>query len=188
MDSEESLPATDNATTTAGEVDEALDLAGKAQVVAVKLEHAEYQASNAHLSFMHLPAEIRIQIYEYLLVMPHQGYIKCEITIPLRHKPLFHAFSCHANLEILRVNKHMRAEASSIFYGMNTFGISERPGFGIRSGQIDPSRVTKWHIFTRHCKWAIPRSTVCSPNIYRQTGKACIIALSEVFSKPHETR
>jgi hypothetical protein len=64
-----------------------------------------------------LPPELRLQIYEYLVVANEP--IRGRTSRGTRHYGL--------SLAILSVNKQINAEAKSLFYGKNTFYISSTP-------------------------------------------------------------
>lgn len=67
--------------------------------------------------FLNLPPELRINIYEYLLVR--------QIPLKGRTARLDEKYDIHTS--ILRVNKQIHDEARSVFFGRNTFYLTSMP-------------------------------------------------------------
>lgn len=149
-------------------------------------------------SFMELPSEIRNMVYHYLLVAPHGGYVKCDIGVCFKFEKYsaFRALTCPAELQIFRVNRMIKAEASSVFYDVNTFAIAESQNFlkryrnpklaSIR--RIDACQVSKWHIITRDCRWK-SNADRSSPWVYRAAAVDYMSMLGALlFRKPHRAQ
>ncbi|KAF2190510.1 hypothetical protein K469DRAFT_721385 [Zopfia rhizophila CBS 207.26] len=104
------------------------------------------QKSPGFSPFLELPAELRLSIYEYLVVANE----------PLQGRPAKENKAYCLSLAILRVNRQVYEEARSIFFGKNTFLITSvpEPNNGQTSpegrGQFDPPlRRDRWQ-FIRH--------------------------------------
>ncbi|OWO97764.1 hypothetical protein B2J93_8875 [Marssonina coronariae] len=77
--------------------------------------------TKGRLNLMDLPTELRVKIYEDLLILPHELHIPSEVrasNVPIRSND----FAYPANA-ILQTCKLVNQEATPIFYGKNTFKI-----------------------------------------------------------------
>ncbi|KAF2712744.1 hypothetical protein K504DRAFT_427335 [Pleomassaria siparia CBS 279.74] len=84
----------------------------------ISLSHAEPQVSSKCNFMDTLPPELRLGVYEYLVVSPS----------PLRGKTARkESDKAGLDLAILRVNRQIHDEALALFYGKNTFYISSMP-------------------------------------------------------------
>ena len=98
------------------------------EIEKAKREVAMYQTSQGgKSSFMSLPAELRNEIYRLALIEP------ATIRLRPRHNVRPHPFLGETYLRdakpwrepgLLRVNKSIHVEASSVYYGLNEFSVS----------------------------------------------------------------
>lgn len=86
------------------------------------------------MEFLALPPEIRIPIYNYLLVKP-KGECVIIVSAPRNFVPEKDFVDTHL-ASLLRVNKQINEEAKATYYGCNTFVIgnyflscTQHPGF-----------------------------------------------------------
>jgi hypothetical protein len=79
------------------------------QPVTMPASTSEIETSRSHMSFLDLPPEIRLEIYQYLLVVPN---------VPRSRLP---ASRCSVSVPILSANRQIHAEASRVLYSYNKF-------------------------------------------------------------------
>ncbi|KKY23050.1 hypothetical protein UCDDS831_g03175 [Diplodia seriata] len=92
----------------------------------VTTAHPHPRTRSTHFPFLSLPAEVRVMIYGYLLVLPDKGSIR---IVPKDEGPMFSNPSAHRDsnvfrnqtLNILMVNKLIYAEAAKEFYSGTHF-------------------------------------------------------------------
>ncbi|KAL0264921.1 hypothetical protein SLS55_000875 [Diplodia seriata] len=92
----------------------------------VTTAHPHPRTRSTHFPFLSLPAEVRVMIYGYLLVLPDEGNIR---IVPKDEGPMFSNPSAHCDsnvfrnqtLNILMVNKLIYAEAAKEFYSGTHF-------------------------------------------------------------------
>lgn len=190
VDAKRWLQDFDDATVTVDDPSERLTAAKNALKDAVESGLVGYKARMRGSSFLQLPSEIRNLVYEYILVEPYQGYVKCDFQDTGNNVEGYaNALWCRAELHLFCVNRQINIEASSIFYGRNTFAIAERQDYLYwpTAKRIDACRIARWHISTRDCRWK-SNPLRCSPRIFRETGKLHIALLGKALEKPHQVR
>ena len=110
-----------------------------------------------------LPAEVRNQIYRDVLVLDQATELDPKSTKGKRHDLVVQArhnkryrYDVQPRLRVLRVNKQVHREASSIYYGENEFRFTNVSGWYILSSfllTIGPDNVHLLRSITIHVPW-----------------------------------
>ncbi|KAL1640417.1 hypothetical protein SLS58_006915 [Diplodia intermedia] len=110
----------------------------------VTTAHPHPRTRSTHFPFLSLPAEVRVMIYGYLLVLPDEGNIH---IVPKDEGSMFGSPSAHRDsnvfrnqtLNILLVSKLIYAEAVKEFYSENTFNFGRSHYCKLCPGEFEPN-------------------------------------------------
>ncbi|KAK0658478.1 hypothetical protein DIS24_g4727 [Lasiodiplodia hormozganensis] len=98
------------------------------------IAHPPYRKISLHFPFFKLPPEMRLIIYEHLLVFPDKGIVRIEPKSD--HEASKHSCQADRNSSVLRnralnvllASKAVFAEAAKVFYSNSHFEFDDNPG------------------------------------------------------------
>jgi hypothetical protein len=104
------------------------EIGAAASIQCTQTYHTVYQfQSRTRITFLTLPAELRLRVYDYPLTDwtkdTYQDLLSIDVTHQKRICPGFHRATRYSSMEpaVLKVCRQTYAEASAVLYSQNVF-------------------------------------------------------------------